>query len=217
MNAGIDADPDLIETDSGVIRPADLLIIFGTPHWTPAEVAVDLFTRGLAPRILATGGSSRHDGRLCESEMHRDLMVARGVPEDRILCETASATTLENAVNARAFIDRLGPVHSVIAVVKWYHRRALVHLAEQVPSLERIYTAAYEPFNGETRRGMTRRTWQETSPKSVRRETAYLRTMIAEGRDVLERTDAGWIRSPGRARAGAAGDPSDRRRSVRPS
>jgi hypothetical protein len=83
----------------------------------------------------------------------------------------------------------------VIAVVKWYHRRALVHLADEVPSIERIFTAAYEPFDALTRRGMTRARWEETLPERVPRETSYLRRMAAEGKDLLRRTEAGWVRS----------------------
>jgi uncharacterized SAM-binding protein YcdF (DUF218 family) len=189
------ADLELIESASGDIRPADLILLFGTGHWTPAEVAVELYERRLAPYIVATGGSARHDGRLCEAEMHRDLMIARGIPSDRILMETTSTNTPENVINARPIIEELGGVRSVIAVVKWYHRRALVHLADEVPSIERIFTAAYEPFDALTRRGMTRARWEETLPERVPRETSYLRRMAAEGKDLLRRTEAGWVRS----------------------
>ncbi|QAY70960.1 YdcF family protein [Xylanimonas protaetiae] len=191
-----DADVALVETSSGAVGPADAIVVFGTSHWTPAEVAADLYRQGLSPVVVTTGGSARSRDGACEALLHRDLLVAGGVPATAIRCETASTSTYENALLVRPLLDELGGVRTVIAVVKWFHRRALVHLAEQVPGLERIYTAAYEPFNRQTRRGMTRATWEETTPRSVRRETAELRAMRRAGRDLLTRTDAGWVRSP---------------------
>lgn len=117
------ADPDLVETASGGPDHADLMFIFATPHWTPAEVAADLFHAGLAPTIVATGGSTRHLPGLCEAELHRSLMVARGVPHERITCESESTTTHENVMLAKPKLDQIGDIHTVLAVVKWFHRR----------------------------------------------------------------------------------------------
>lgn len=96
---------------------------------------------------------------------------------------------------AKPLLTDLGEIRTVLAVVKWNHRRALIHLAEQIPAIERIYAADYEPFNRTTRRSLSRANWRETCPRRVHRETQYLMAMQAEGRDMLQQTSAGWIRT----------------------
>jgi len=84
---------------------------------------------------------------------------------------------------------------SVIAVVKWYHRRALVTLARHAPSIERIYAADYEPFNTDRRIALSRSNWRDSCPRSVERERQYMDDFVAAGVDVLARTGAGWVRT----------------------
>ncbi|MHA3980468.1 YdcF family protein [Halovulum sp. GXIMD14794] len=80
------------------------------------ETGVDLWRRGLAPRILFTGGPA-----LPEYRPHADLMadVARnlGVPENAIIVEDGAHSTLQNALLS----ERLIPGQDVILVTHGYH------------------------------------------------------------------------------------------------
>jgi hypothetical protein len=194
-------DLDLVDSRAGAVRDADLIFIFGTRHWVPAELAAELYHAGRAPFIVTTGGPDRHPRRVSEAVVHQRLLVGAGVPEDAVIVEDRSITTVENVtMSAPLIAEIVGEVHSVIAVVKWYHRRALVTMAAHAPNIERIYAADYEPFNADSRVVLGRRNWADFSPSTVERETRYMRELAADGFDLLQRTDSGWIRTPKSAR-----------------
>jgi uncharacterized SAM-binding protein YcdF (DUF218 family) len=122
--------------------------------------------------------------------------LAHGAPEHDIVVESRSGSTYENVTLALPLIqERVGEPRAVVAVVKWFHRRALLTLAHHIPSIERIYAAAYEPYDPVTGRRLLRSTWERTSPLSVHRETEYMRSLLAEGFDPLVRDGSGWVRS----------------------
>lgn len=187
--------PSLVDAHAGRLAAADVIFVFGTQHWTPAELAAALYGKGLAPVIVTTGGAARHPRGLTEALIHRDLIVTAGVPTSDVLVETRSTNTEENVTMALPLLRQLGDVKSVIAIVKWFHRRALITLAAHLPSVERIYAADYEPFNWHTRTALSRATWRESCPRSVAKEVGYLHDLRAKGVDLLRRTDDGWIRN----------------------
>lgn len=185
-----------IDAHAGEVDDADVIFIFGTRHWTSAELAAELYLSGRSQLVVTTGGPQRHPRGLSEAAVHRDLLVAAGVPGDNVIAEAQSLTTVENVALAAPLIEsRIGQVRTVLAVVKWYHRRALVLLAKEMPSIERIYAADYDPFNTLRRISLSRNNWQESCAKSVARERDYMANFTADGTDVLTRTNEGWIRS----------------------
>lgn len=66
--------------------------------------AVELTRRYPAARLFLSGGSDRvrSDGARSESAIARDMLVAMGVPAERIALEERSRTTCENAVESKA-------------------------------------------------------------------------------------------------------------------
>ncbi len=191
----VEPDEQLIDAVAGEVGQADVILVFGTRHWTPSEVAVDLYRRGLAPKIVVTGGATLRTSPQREADLHRSLITARGVPEEDVLCERESSNTWENVAHAIPLLEQTGPVQTVLTVVKWYHRRALVYLAQQVPSVRHIFAADYEPFDRATRRSFSRSNWRQTCPGAIAHESNHFATMQSEGRDLLHRTSAGWVRT----------------------
>lgn len=191
------SDPVLVDCHAPGLDAADFIFVFGTRHWTPAEVAAALFKRALSKTIVVTGGPDRDPELRPEAHRHRDLLIAAGVPEAAILVEDKSLHTLENVTLARPLIEgALGQPRTAIAVTKWYHRRAVVLLAAHLPSLERVYVADYTPFNTDRGIPLTRETWEDSCPRSVAKESEYLRQMANEGIDLLSRSaEGGWVRS----------------------
>jgi uncharacterized SAM-binding protein YcdF (DUF218 family) len=189
-------DLDLIEAHAGGIGNADVIFVFGTLHPTPAHVAAHHYRLGHSQVVVVTGGTSRARPGHDEARRHREVLLARGVPESAIVVESRSQSTYENVTMAMPLVlDRVGDLRTVLAVVKWFHRRALVTLAHHVPTIERIFAATYEPYDPVTGKLLLRTTWERTSPLSVARETNYMRAMIAAGFDPLVRDTSGWVRS----------------------
>jgi len=96
--------------------PSDAAIVLGAAVWngTPSPVfearirhAVDLERTGRVRMIVFTGGVGEGD-TIAESDAARVLAVALGVPDEHILGERESRTTLENLVLAR---DLAGGAH----------------------------------------------------------------------------------------------------------
>ncbi|MDB5409404.1 MAG: hypothetical protein JWL84_4316 [Rhodospirillales bacterium] len=107
-------------------RNADVIVVLGCAVRgdiaSPALVrrmdcAIALFHRGVAPRLLLSGGGGR---QRAEAAAMRDLALAGGVPAEAILTESASHNTNENA----AFTARLMRDHgfsSLVLVSEAYH------------------------------------------------------------------------------------------------
>lgn len=80
-----------------------------------ARHAASLYERGLAPRVVLTGGVGAHP----PSEARAAAAIARdaGVPEEAMILEESSTSTEENAREAR----RLSGAERVLVVTDAYH------------------------------------------------------------------------------------------------
>lgn len=90
-------------------RRADAIVILGAAQYDgrPSPVfearlshAVDLYSAGIAPLLVVTGGKAEGD-RTTEAAAARAYAVAHGVPEAAILSEDRGRTTLESLENVR--------------------------------------------------------------------------------------------------------------------
>lgn len=87
--------------------------------------AAELQTAGVAPVILATGGS----GLVLDSGQKEAPLMARvleqlGVPKDRILLEDASRNTFENATLSKPVLSTIGARRVILVTSAWHMRRA---------------------------------------------------------------------------------------------
>jgi uncharacterized SAM-binding protein YcdF (DUF218 family) len=92
---------------------ADAIVVMGAAQYDgrPSPVfaarldhAVALFQAGLAPRLIVTGGKAEGD-RTTEAASARAYAIAHGVPEDAILLEDESRTTLESIRGVAALME----------------------------------------------------------------------------------------------------------------
>lgn len=88
---------------------SDVIIVLGAAvrngRPSPAFAArirhgIELWKRGVAPKLLFTGGLG-HGDLQCESEVARDVAMKAGVPASAILVERQSHYTWENLSEAR--------------------------------------------------------------------------------------------------------------------
>ena len=109
------------------IDPADAIVVLGGESQGRPVEGARLYKQGLAPRVFVVGTG--------DNERNRRALLRAGVPEDRITCETASESTLENAMFARPLLEKAG-VQSAILVTSSYHtRRALAVFQQRVPGI----------------------------------------------------------------------------------
>lgn len=85
-------------------RPADAIAIFGAAEYDghPSPVfrarldhGLALYRQGIAPLVITLGGAGDEDHS--EGAVGHDYLLARGIPEDRIIAETLSSNTKESA------------------------------------------------------------------------------------------------------------------------
>lgn len=107
---------------------ADVIVVLGAAEYRgrPSPVlkarldhALELYVRGLAPRILTTGGSGG-DPDWTESEVGRKYLASRGVPVEDIILEPEGESTAEST-KAAAEIMRRMDLRTCILVSDGYH------------------------------------------------------------------------------------------------
>ena len=109
-------------------RPADVILIMGAAEYRgkPSPVlrarlqhGLDLYRRGLAPRIITTGGAGG-DPVFTEGEVGRAFLVRNGVPSEAILLEAESESTVHSTAAVAEIMRRMS-LGSCIVVSDGYH------------------------------------------------------------------------------------------------
>ncbi len=108
---------------------ADVIVVLGAglrrsgePGWALTRRSVhaaDLYKRGIAPRVICTGGQAPNRPR-SEASACRDVLLRYGVPSDAILLEDRSRSTEENARNSQQ-IMQAGGLEKAVIVSDSYH------------------------------------------------------------------------------------------------
>lgn len=103
-------------------RRSEVIIVLGAAvrrgEPSPAFAArirhgVELWKRGVAPKLLFTGGLG-HGDKLCESEVARRVAMEAGVPAGAILVEKESRMTWDNLIEAQRVMKARGLETAVI-------------------------------------------------------------------------------------------------------
>lgn len=108
--------------------PSDVIVVLGAAQWNgrPSDVlearlqrALDLYEEGYAPLIVVTGGNQPGD-IYTEGEVGAAWLQQRGVPDDAIVVENTSRSTLGNLEGARTALGERD-VRSVLIVSDGFH------------------------------------------------------------------------------------------------
>jgi len=114
--------------------PADTIIVLGAAAYDarPSPVfeqrilhGIDLYQRGLAKRIIFTGGYGGGGARFSESQVARRYALRQGVPAKAILIESVSRNTQENLQQANRVMHRQGLRSAIIVSDPLHMSRAL--------------------------------------------------------------------------------------------
>lgn len=118
-------------------RPSDAIVVFGAAEYVghPSPVfrarldhALTLYSRGIAPYLITTGGSGR-DPQFSEGGVGRDYLEARGISDRHLIAETQGENTAESAERV-AVIMRANSMRSCVAVSDPYHLFRIKRLME---------------------------------------------------------------------------------------
>ena len=162
----------------------DIAFVFGTWNaWKGSvEKAVEIYKKGLVPKIIFSGGLNKKYG-IVEGEAMAKEAVKLGVPEKDVLAENESTNTLENVLFSIQVMDKeigLQNIKIITAIVKNYHaRRALMTLRKHIPAHIKLkavpYYSEYYPF--------TKENWFETDigKEKVMEEVEKIKIYLAKG------------------------------------
>ena len=119
-------------------RPADAIVVLGAAQYygRPSPVlrarldhALSLYRRGLAPRIITTGGQGK-DAVFTESEVAREYLSRQGVPAEFVTVETVGESTAQSAAAVGEIMDRM-ELHSCVVVSDGYHIHRIKRMLEE--------------------------------------------------------------------------------------
>ena len=127
---------------------ARVLIVVGngSVHYTDGRCAVDYLTRRsvfcvfeavrlhalLSPDlIIVTGGAAGNPNAQPESELMRNLLVASGVPTEKIIAESRSRSTAEQVANVLALLEERQIAGPLVVVTTPAHMTRVIALFDQ--------------------------------------------------------------------------------------
>jgi len=113
---------------SDPLEPADAIVAISGDAGPRVATAVALWREGYAANIVFSGGSVDPDS-VSSAEIMKRRAVALGVPEDRILVEPESRTTLENAEEVADLLAHSGLRSAILVTSPYHQRRAWLHFA----------------------------------------------------------------------------------------
>jgi uncharacterized SAM-binding protein YcdF (DUF218 family) len=109
-------------------RPADVILVLGAAEYRgrPSPVlearlnhALFLYRKGLAPRIMTTGGSGG-DPTFTEGEVARAYLSKHEIPSEAIIVESEGESTVHSTAAAAEIMRRMN-LKSCIVVSDGYH------------------------------------------------------------------------------------------------
>ena len=156
------------------LHRADAIVVFGAAEYAgrPSPVyrarldhAYDLFTQGLAPVVITSGGSGA-DPTYSEGGVGHDYLMHRGIPDASLIAETQGSDTAESARRI-GVIMRANKMHSCLAVSDQYHvfriRELLEHEGVRVfvaPRPDSLPHSAWQRVIAVTREAVSYTAWR---------------------------------------------------------
>lgn len=107
---------------------ADAIVVLGGESQGRPVAAARLFHEGIAPLVVITGRG--------DVPTNKKILLEAGVPEDRILLETASKTTLENAEFSAPVLRKAQIRRAVLVTSSFHARRALTTFQQRIPEVD---------------------------------------------------------------------------------
>ncbi|HVM02460.1 MAG TPA: YdcF family protein [Acidimicrobiales bacterium] len=120
-------------------RPVQAIVVLGAAQYDgrPSPVlrarldhAADLYGRGLAERVVVTGGKRQGD-RVTEATVSADYLARHGVPEPAILREVHGRSSWQQLAAAAGFLRQRG-ITRVLLVSDGFHAARIAAIADEL-------------------------------------------------------------------------------------
>jgi uncharacterized SAM-binding protein YcdF (DUF218 family) len=120
-------------------REVEAIVVLGAAQYDgrPSPVlrarldhAAELYERGLAERVVVTGGKQTGD-RVTEATVSADYLARRGVPESSILREVKGRTSWQQLAAAAHFLRDRG-ITKVLLVSDGFHAARIAAIADEL-------------------------------------------------------------------------------------
>ncbi|MFQ5964060.1 MAG: YdcF family protein [Candidatus Scalinduaceae bacterium] len=107
--------------DEKDISRADAIVVLSGGEGMRIIKGISLFHKKTAPLIIMTGGSSSlFDQSLKSALLMKEVAMELGVPDGRIIAETESRNSRENALNTKQILDKMN-VQRIMLVTSAFH------------------------------------------------------------------------------------------------
>ena len=110
------------------MQSADAIVLLGGESQGRPVEAARLYRLGIAPRVVVVG--------IGDNATNRKTLAKGGVPNEAILKEVSSSSTLENAVFAKPILEQAGFKRVLLVTSSFHARRALATFQQQIPDIE---------------------------------------------------------------------------------
>lgn len=129
-----------LATDDDAAGPADAIVVLGAAQWDgrPSPVfqrrldhAAELWSAGVAPNIVVTGGKQSGD-RVTQGFAAYDYLRRRGVPDAALLVEVNGTDTYTELSASAGILRAAGLGNQVVLVTDGYHALRTRLVAEEV-------------------------------------------------------------------------------------
>lgn len=86
------------------------------------EKAFDIWEKTKATTVIVTGGAVQND--FAEAEVMKNYLIRKGIPDSVIIAENRSGSTIENAINSKKILKKLGLKNPIIVTSPEHRDRA---------------------------------------------------------------------------------------------
>lgn len=107
---------------------ADAIVVLGGESQARPVEAARLYRQGVAPLVFIIGTG--------DTPTNRRALIEAGVPSDRIMVETKSRSTLQNADFAKPLLEKAGVRQAVLVTSSFHARRALATFQQRIPGIQ---------------------------------------------------------------------------------
>ena len=123
----------LVGAETDYAAPADVIIVLGCSPYAPrggpslclssrGHHAADLYHRGLAPRIIASGGYT--DNGPTEASVMLRVLTSEGVPEAAVILEEQAHNTIQNIGYSQEIMRRNNWSTAILVTEPYHIKRA---------------------------------------------------------------------------------------------